>query len=79
MTNAEREALRDFIVKAARGEAQKAVADAMKYKGVWQPTWQYVRGDVVTRGGLLWHCNAAGGTREKPGTSTAFTMMFKSE
>lgn len=37
-----------------------------EYRGVWKEAESYERGDMVTWGGSLWHCDKA--TAEKPGT-----------
>jgi hypothetical protein len=43
---------------------------------VWSATVEnYVRGDVVTSDGALWHANVE--TRGKPGASHDWTMMHK--
>jgi hypothetical protein len=81
MTNLEREALRDFVLTVARGEAQKAMAelraDTLRYRGVWQAAQTYRRGDMVTHAGSTWHCNAVDGTTDRPGTGSTFSLMFK--
>lgn len=49
---------------------------ALIYRDVYRPEKAYVRGDVVTFGGSMWHCNAA--TEEKPGDgSAAWTLAAK--
>lgn len=47
------------------------------YLGVYRNDASYDRGHMVTRNGLLWHCNVNGAT-ERPGTGPAWTMMHKS-
>lgn len=49
---------------------------AMIYRGVFGDGRSYERGDTVTWGGSLWHCDAP--TSEKPGEgSTAWTLAAK--
>lgn len=60
------------------GPAGPAGADGiagMTYKGVWAPG-DYARGDVVTRDGSLWHCNADTATRPGDG-GPAWTLAVK--
>lgn len=47
---------------------------AMVYKGIWREG-THEKGDCVTWGGSLWHCN--GPTEDKPGTSEAWTLSVK--
>jgi len=47
----------------------------MTYRGVWQPG-DYRRGDVVTRDGSMWHCNADTATRPGDG-GPAWTLAVK--
>lgn len=46
----------------------------MVYRDVYKAGETYTRGDVVTWGGSLWHCNAE--TKDKPGTD-AWTLAAK--
>jgi hypothetical protein len=48
----------------------------VKYLGVWQSAADYVRGNMVTLDGSMWHANE--NTRDKPGTSKAWTLAVKS-
>jgi len=49
---------------------------SMIYRGVFQDGHKYERGDTVTWGGSLWHCDDA--TAEKPGDgSKAWTLCAK--
>ncbi len=45
------------------------------YRGVWVPGTCYSRGDTVTWGGSLYHCNVP--TTDKPGGSAAWTLAAK--
>lgn len=48
----------------------------VEYKGVWQASQDYRRGDLVTFDGSVWHANAT--TRAKPGSgSKAWTLAVK--
>ena len=86
MTNAERDLIRDYIArKIATAIAELDVSDLRKqidvlraasWQGVWSPTKSYERGNRVTAGGCLFHCNASG-TTEKPGSGDAWTQMTK--
>lgn len=42
---------------------------AVEYKGVWSPGQQYRRGQLITHGGNIWHCNQP--TTSKPGEAHA--------
>jgi integrin beta 3 len=70
---------RTVILRFARGDLVKefpVVFPVPIYRDVYRPEKAYVRGDVVTFGGSMWHCNAA--TEEKPGDgSTAWTLAAK--
>lgn len=48
----------------------------MKYRGIWQRSDEYQRGDTVTHSGALWHC-CTSDTTEKPGTGEGWQMMHK--
>lgn len=48
------------------------------YRGVWQKSGRYLRGDQVTRDGALWHC-CSSETIQKPGTGDGWQLMHKSE
>jgi integrin beta 3 len=48
----------------------------MEYRGVWSNENEYRRGNWVTWGGSLWHCDE-GGTVEKPGSSDDWTLAVK--
>jgi hypothetical protein len=48
----------------------------VRFRGVWQGAEDYARGDLATHSGGLWHCNLA--TRDRPGTSPAWTLSQKS-
>jgi len=63
----------------ARGDARREQAiklPAMLYRGVFAPGKLYERGDVVTWGGSLWHCNADTSTRPGDGGPT-WTLAVK--
>jgi len=47
----------------------------MLYRGVWKDG-DYERGDTVTRGGSLWHCDAQK-TSSKPGEGDDWTLCAK--
>lgn len=48
----------------------------MTYRGVWTPDGRYVKGDVVTRDGCMWHCNADTTTRPDD-RAPAWTLAVK--
>ena len=48
----------------------------IKYTGVYQPAAEYVRGNLVTFAGSLWHANTA--TRSVPGKDATWTLAVKS-
>jgi integrin beta 3 len=70
---------RTVILRFARGDQAKefpVVFPVPIYRDVYRPEKSYVRGDVVTFGGSMWHCNAA--TEDKPGDgSAAWTLAAK--
>lgn len=66
-------ALQDAVVQVE--QRLKDVAP-MTYRGVFNEGQAYVRGDVVTSGGSMWHCDAAR-TTEKPGTGKSWTLSVK--
>ncbi|MCK1431070.1 transposase [Bradyrhizobium sp. 87] len=49
----------------------------VRYEGVWQAPRSYSRGAWVTFDGGVFHCNADS-TRDKPGSSSAWTLAIKS-
>lgn len=53
------------VVKEVHDE-DMATRPQLVYREVWRPGEQYALGNLVTWGGSLWHCNAAG-TKAKPG------------
>jgi hypothetical protein len=66
---------RDARIAALENRVSALEGDRLSYVGVWE-TGEYVRGNVVTHGGSLWHCNAP--TRETPGNgSRDWTLCVK--
>lgn len=59
------EPLRQRIAEL-EGEVELLKAGGIKYMGVWQPG-TYLRGQLITSGGSLWHCNRE--TVSRPGDS----------
>lgn len=60
------------------GERTKAVEFKMstpEYRGVFKDGESYERGDLVTWGGSLWHCETD--TKGKPGPDSDWTMAAK--
>ena len=45
------------------------------YRGVWQASQDYRRGDLVTLNGSIWHANVE--TRAKPGAGSDWTLAVK--
>lgn len=69
---------RGIVLRFVRGEQVKefrAHLPVMLYRGVFNDGHTYERGDTVTWGGHLWHCNEE--TRDKPGTSKSWTLAAK--
>jgi hypothetical protein len=58
---------------AAEDRGRAAAVDL----GTWKEDARYSRGDMVTRNGLLWHCEVPD-TNNKPGDSSDWKMMHKS-
>ncbi len=59
-------------------DIESALNERMKpfrYVGQWSCGMESERGNSVSYGGSLWHCNE--GTKEKPGTSDKFTLAVK--
>lgn len=48
---------------------------AVKFAGVYQTSSDYVRGDLVTHKGALWHCNRP--TTERPGDGGDWQLAVK--
>jgi hypothetical protein len=68
----------DAVLKVEKLEARVAALEAsgVKYRGVWQAAEEYRRGDMVTHGGSVFHCNAD--KRAKPGNgSTTWSLAVK--
>lgn len=51
-------------------------AARLAFKGVWQASTIYRRGDLATREGAIWHCNRDG-TSDRPGDGTGWQMAVK--
>lgn len=64
--------------RAADGRTKefRHVLPLLIYREVWTPTRAYERGDCVTYGGALWHCNLP--TTTRPGDGAAgWTLIVK--
>lgn len=70
---------RTILLKFVRGEnteTREISLPVMIYRGVHAEAETYVRGDTVTWGGSLWHCD--GETTDRPGEgSKAWTLAAK--
>ncbi|AYD00021.1 hypothetical protein [Neorhizobium sp. NCHU2750] len=70
---------RTVLLSFDRGDLSYKVElgfDVMLYRGVFKDGHDYVRGDTVTWGGSLWHCDQP--TSEKPGDgSKSWTLCAK--
>src|SRR4030095_6319042 len=62
-------------IKALEARLATVEGNRLSYRGVWQAAEQYYRGDLATRDGALWHCNAS--TRQCPGSGTDWTLAVK--
>jgi integrin beta 3 len=75
----EHDGARGFKFKFTRNGEEKSFAfavPAMLYRGIYRDGEHYTRGDVVTLGGSLWHCDED--TAEKPGEGkTAWILAAK--
>lgn len=49
----------------------------MLYRGVFKDGQPYERGDTVTWGGSLWHCDAVKSSSNKPGDGADWTLCAK--
>lgn len=69
---------RTFVMRqvdtAGRVTEKRATLPVMIYRQIWREG-QYERGDTVTWGGSLWHCEET--TREKPGTGKGWKLAVK--
>jgi len=65
---------RTLTIKDQEGEHTVSF-DQMIYRGIYRDTDHYVKGDTVTWGGSLWHCNEP--TAEKPGDGKLWTLCAK--
>lgn len=70
---------RNFMLRFTRGQELKEfpfTVPAMIYRGIWREGQNCQKGDTVTWGGSLWHCNEP--TNEKPGDgSKAWSLAAK--
>ncbi|MBR1227246.1 hypothetical protein JQ600_20160 [Bradyrhizobium sp. AUGA SZCCT0176] len=70
----------EFVERATaplRARILELEKGGIRYEGTWQAAREYRRGMMATYSGGLFHCNADS-TRDKPGTSTAWTLAVKS-
>jgi hypothetical protein len=73
---------RIWVMRAGVGGGQvkeiaRVTGEWMLYRDVWKAGQPYERGDVVTRGGSMWHCNVTG-TSAMPGDgSKDWTLAVK--
>lgn len=65
--------------KQVRDLVEAAIMDRPlpSYAGVFDEERSYRKGEFVTDGGSLWHCNAETTTGEKPGKSEVWTLAVK--
>ena len=61
------EARDDGRVVGLWGELRKDLGPGLRYCGVYAAGGEYGPGDIVTRSGAMWHCNAD--TTDAPGQS----------
>jgi len=62
------------ILTGGKDHITKFAVPVMVYKGIWKEG-TYTKGNTVTTGGSLWHCNKD--TTDKPGTSEAWQLCAK--
>jgi len=62
------------ILTGGKDHITKFAVPVMVYKGIWKEG-AYTKGNTVTTGGSLWHCNKD--TTDKPGTSEAWQLCAK--
>lgn len=63
---------RTILLTFARGTQKKAFPiqlPYLKYQALYEDGRTYVKGDVVTWGGHMWHCEVADSINKKPGES----------
>lgn len=52
---------------------------ALRYEGTWGTDGKsFTKGAIVTDKGTIWHCESAKPTTDRPGTSSDWKMMAKS-
>src|SRR5262245_36862231 len=71
--------LPDWLAKAIGTVIAEMVHDATKefrFIGTWEENKQYKRGNFVSLGGQVYHCNI--GTTARPGTDSSWTLAVKS-
>ncbi len=79
------ERLRDLVEKSITFDGERTLTIAGKqvrlavpvYKGIWNRSCRYERGDLVTLGGSIWHCNASHPTDQEPGNGPVWTLSVK--
>jgi hypothetical protein len=67
----EPEGERGVVLRFVRGDVQKSISltfPVLIYRGIYEPSKSYERGDVVTRSGSLWHANEPTSTIPGEGT-----------
>lgn len=62
------------ILTGGKDHITRFAVPVMVYKGIWKEG-AYTKGNTVTTGGSLWHCNKD--TTDKPGTSEAWQLCAK--
>jgi hypothetical protein len=72
----------DELVDKRVAALEKRIAELesakLKYLGIWKAgPAEYRHGNIVTHGGVLWHCWKS--TTTRPGTSDDWQMMLKHE
>ena len=66
----------DVAIEKAVAPLREKLAEAPRYKGVWQPGVIYKTGSFVTYDGSLWHANETAMSRPGSGDA-AWTLAVK--
>lgn len=68
-------------IASLEAQMQLVHSKSLQFRGVWQPAQDYIKGDLATYQGSLWHCNGSGTgygeTKAQPGTGPSWTLAVK--
>jgi hypothetical protein len=64
-----------LLALADRVEALEQQQKSLQYCGTWESGRKYAKGNFVTDGGSVWHCDRE--TTQRPGPGDAWTLAVK--